>query len=163
MYLLAWVLQWRCSGWQPACTDPSDPLPSGLDWPICPWFLSQLASVISTEKTAPKSSWLLKTNQTKFLITSMYNLLPRGSLKVPFSSWGQPETFLRLSGICCTSSAAGPGWSPHSLWFIGLNFAFSLATSLPLSVLVWVKNLPLTALEGMSHAALHKIKGREHP
>lgn len=100
------------SGWQPACTDSSDAFPSGLDWPICLWFLSQLASVISTEKTAPESSWLLKMNQTKFLITSMYNFLPRGSLKVPFASWGQSETFLRLSGICFTSSAPAPGWSP---------------------------------------------------
>lgn len=126
-------------------------------------MISESANICDFHRENSSREFLVAENEPDQIPNYFYSLLPRSSLKVPFASWGQPETFFRLSGICCTSSAPAPGWSPHSLWFTGLNFAFSLATSLPLSVLVWVKNLSQAALEGISHAALHKIKGGSTP
>lgn len=116
----AWALQWGCSGQNPTRTTPSGSLPSVGPSLAYLHTISESARTCSphiTQKTAPESRWLLKMRQTKFVIASMYPLLPEGSLKPSSGCRGctaPPQLQLQAEGMC-------------SLWFSGLTLAFSLA------------------------------------
>lgn len=135
---------------------------SCLYWPQ--WLLAfrtRLAYLPTISESASTCDFHRENSSREFLVAENESDQIPNYFYVQFASWGQPETFLRLSGIYCTSSA--PGWSPSQTVVHWTEFAFSLDTSLPFSVLVWDKNLSLAAVEGNSHAALQKIKGWSTP
>lgn len=77
-YFTAWVLQWRCSGWNPACTDPSGSLFSAATLPIWNPMFSESVRTCSfhiTQKIAPESPVAEKMRQTEFMIASVHHLV----------------------------------------------------------------------------------------